>query len=67
MQKLDCSKCSNYSNEQKYSPEEIGRNAYRDGYGISDLWGMTKTDADTDIEAYIKEKEKEIKNVPNRK
>lgn len=67
MQKLDCSKCTNYSNEQKYSPEEIGRNAYRDGYGISDLWWMTKTDADTDIEAYIKEIKKEIKNVPNRK
>ena len=42
---------------------KVGINAYRKGLGISDLWGATRTNEDTDIaiEAYIKEKGKNAK------
>ena len=46
--------------KDKYCPIKVGKKAYRKGLGISDLWGATKTNEDTDIaiEAYIKEKGK---------
>ena len=49
--------------KDKYCPIKVGINAYRNGLGISDLWGATKTNEDTDIaiEAYIKEKGKNAK------
>ena len=49
--------------KDKYCPIKVGINAYRKGLGISDLWGATKTNEDTDIaiEAYIKEKGKNAK------
>ena len=51
--------------KDKYCPIKVGIKAYRNGLGISDLWGATKTDEDTDIaiEAYIKEKEKDAKTI----
>ena len=49
--------------KDKYCPIKVGINAYRKGLGISDLWGATRTNEDTDIaiEAYIKEKGKNAK------
>ena len=53
-------KVKNKNIKDKYCPIKVGKKAYRKGLGISDLWGATKTNEDTDIaiEAYIKEKGK---------
>ena len=58
-------KVKNKNIKDKYCPIKVGIKAYRNGLGISDLWGATKTDEDTDIaiEAYIKEKEKDAKTI----
>lgn len=32
-----------------YDPYEIGRQLYKDGYGVSDIWGAVKKDADVEI------------------
>lgn len=55
-------KVKNKNIKDKYCPIKVGIKAYRNGLGISDLWGATKTNKDTDIaiEAYMKEKEKDI-------
>ncbi len=54
-------KVKNKNSKDKYCPIKVGINAYRKGLGISDLWGATRTNEDTDIaiEAYMKEKEKD--------
>ena len=53
-------KVKNKNIKDKYCPIKVGIKAYRKGLGISDLWGATRTNEDTDIaiEAYRKEKEK---------
>ena len=54
-------KVKNKNIKDKYCPVKVGIKAYRHGLGISDLWGATRTNEDTDIaiEAYRKEKEKD--------
>ena len=54
-------KVKNKNIKDKYCPIKVGIKAYRNGLGISDLWGVTRTNEDTDIaiEAYIKEKGKD--------
>ena len=54
-------KVKNKNIKDKYCPIKVGIDAYRNGLGVSDLWGATRTNEDTDIaiEAYRKEKEKD--------
>jgi hypothetical protein len=33
---------------KKYNPFKIGQRLYKDGLGISDIWGAVKNDADMD-------------------
>ncbi len=33
---------------KKYDPFKIGQRLYKDGLGISDIWGAVKNDADMD-------------------
>lgn len=33
---------------KKYNPFKIGQKIYKDGLGISDIWGAVKSDADMD-------------------
>ena len=56
-------KVKNKNIKDKYCPIKVGIKAYRNGLGISDLWGATRTNEDTDIaiEAYMKEKEKDAR------
>ena len=36
------------SRSKKYDPYKIGKRLYKDGYGISDIWGAVKHDSDMD-------------------
>ena len=36
------------TSRSKYNPYKIGKNLYKDGYGISDIYGAVKCDADMD-------------------
>lgn len=54
--------------DRHYSPYQIGKRLYKDGYGISDIWGAVKSDEDMEecyrgyCDAQAREEYAEIKS-----